>query len=67
MPTLYLHGQADASVPALMSEALYDATPAPKQLWLVPQADHNDLPDWAGEEFARRLHQFLQEHVWAHR
>jgi uncharacterized protein len=67
MPTLYLHGQADTSVPALMSEALYDATPAPKQLWLVPQADHNDLPDWAGEEFARRLHQFLQEHVWAHR
>ncbi|WP_228052587.1 alpha/beta hydrolase [Nodosilinea sp. LEGE 07298] len=63
VPTLYLHGLADASVPATMSEALYRASGGPKALWLVPNADHNDLPNWAGEEFEQRLHQFLQDHV----
>ncbi|MGG6240286.1 alpha/beta hydrolase [Nodosilinea sp. AN01ver1] len=63
VPTLYLHGLADASVPAVMSEALYRASGGPKALWLVPNADHNDLPNWAGDEFDRRLRQFLQDHV----
>lgn len=63
VPTLYLHGLADASVPAVMSETLYRASGGPKALWLVPNADHNDLPDWAGDEFYSRLHQFLQDHV----
>ncbi|WP_225886966.1 alpha/beta hydrolase [Nodosilinea nodulosa] len=63
VPALYLHGQADASVPAAMSEALYRASGGPKALWLVPNADHNDLPTWAGEEFEHRLQQFLQDHV----
>ncbi|MGB3200007.1 MAG: alpha/beta hydrolase [Nodosilinea sp.] len=63
VPTLYLHGVADASVPATMGEALYDASGEPKTLWLVPNADHNDLPNWAGEEFDQRLRQFLQDHV----
>ena len=63
VPTLYLHGLADASVPAVMSESLYRASRGPKALWLVPNADHNDLPNWAGDEFERRLRQFLQDHV----
>ncbi|MFQ4137114.1 alpha/beta hydrolase [Nodosilinea sp. PGN35] len=63
VPTLYLHGMADLSVPATMGEALYQATQGPKSLWLVPKADHNDLPDWAGDEFKQRLHQFLQDYV----
>jgi pimeloyl-ACP methyl ester carboxylesterase len=67
MPTLYIHGLADASVPATMSEALYQATTGPKSLWLVPNADHNDLTDWAGDEFRQRLHQFLQDYVLAQR
>jgi pimeloyl-ACP methyl ester carboxylesterase len=67
VPTLYLHGLADASVPAAMSQALYEATSAPKDLWLVPEADHNDLADWAGDEFHRRLRQFLQDYVWVKR
>jgi pimeloyl-ACP methyl ester carboxylesterase len=67
VPTLYLHGLADASVPATMSEALYHATPGPKDLWLVPRADHNDLTDWTGHEFERRLRKFLQDYALAHR
>lgn len=63
VPTFYLHGLADDSVPATMGETLYHASSGPKALWLVPNADHNDLPNWAGEEFSQRLRQFLQDHV----
>jgi hypothetical protein len=63
LPTLYLHGLADASVPASMSQQLYSATAGPKELWLIPNADHNDLTDWAGAEFQNRLRQFLDQHV----
>jgi pimeloyl-ACP methyl ester carboxylesterase len=59
MPVLYLHGLADATVPAAMSQQLYQATTAPADLWLVPNADHNDLTDWTGDEFIQRLTQFL--------
>jgi pimeloyl-ACP methyl ester carboxylesterase len=65
VPTLYLHGLADASVPAAMSEALYAATLGPKDLWLVPNADHNDLTTWVPEEFVPRLQQFLQHRALA--
>ena len=67
VPTLYLHGLADASVPVTMSEALHSATPSPADLWLVPEADHNDLLDWVEDEFARRIQSFLQDHALAHR
>ncbi len=63
VPILYVHGLADASVPAAMSQQLYIATPGPKELWLVPNADHNDLTDWAGAELQQRLRQFLNHHV----
>lgn len=67
VPTLYLHGLADASVPATMSEVLHSATPGPGDLWLVPGADHNDLLDWTGDEFTKRIQGFLQDHALAHR
>lgn len=67
VPTLYLHGTADASVPASMSEALHRATPAPGDLWLVSGADHNDLLDWTGDDFIHRIQGFLQDHAWVHR
>ncbi|WOD41450.1 alpha/beta hydrolase [Nodosilinea sp. E11] len=67
MPTLYLHGLADASVPVTMGEMLYQASEEPKSLWLVANADHNDLTTWAGDEFSQRLQEFLQDHVLAQR
>lgn len=67
LPTLYIHGLADASVPPDMSQTLYHATPAPKELWLVPNADHNDLIAQAGDDFDHRLHQFIQRHILAAR
>jgi hypothetical protein len=67
MPVLYIHGQADASVPATMSQQLYAATQAPKELWLVPNADHNDVVEQAGGEFPQRILQFLNQNVLVQR
>ncbi|MFH7245433.1 MAG: alpha/beta hydrolase [Spirulina sp.] len=63
LPTLYIHGLADSSVPATMGQILYQATPAPKDLWLVPNADHNDLIPQTGADFDRHLRQFIQHHI----
>ncbi|WP_051037955.1 alpha/beta hydrolase [Thalassoporum mexicanum] len=40
MPILYIHGTDDEDVPAHMSEELYAATHAPKQLLIVKGANH---------------------------
>ncbi|GAP98680.1 hydrolases of the alpha/beta superfamily [Leptolyngbya sp. NIES-2104] len=42
MPVMYFHGDADEIVPARMSQALYDASPNPKQLLFIRGANHND-------------------------
>lgn len=39
-PVLFIHGEADTFVPAEMSRRNYDACKAPKQLLLVPGAEH---------------------------
>ncbi|WP_179394399.1 alpha/beta hydrolase [Lacticaseibacillus absianus] len=39
-PILFIHGLADTFVPPSMATRSYDATTAPKRLWLVPGAKH---------------------------
>ncbi|KAM3112353.1 alpha/beta hydrolase [Phormidesmis sp. 146-33] len=43
MPTLFIHGTADALVPVSMAQTLYDAAPQAKQLLLIPNAGHNHV------------------------
>lgn len=61
MPVLFIHGIQDCQVPADMSEMLYQAAPEPKQLWLVPYADHNDVAAVAGAKFFQVVSQFIGE------
>lgn len=61
MPVLFIHGLADTQVPASMSQALYQASPHPKQLYLVPMAGHNNVADTAGDEYLRVVQQFMQQ------
>jgi uncharacterized protein len=42
MPVMFFHGDADEIVPPRMSQALYDASPEPKQLLFIRGANHND-------------------------
>jgi uncharacterized protein len=59
LPVLFIHGTADFDVPSDMSEALYKAAPQPKQLYLVPQAGHNDVAQIAGDEYFQVVQEFL--------
>jgi uncharacterized protein len=61
MPVLFIHGTADTVVPVEMSRKLFDATPEPKQLYIVPDAGHNNLAQLAGAEYLQRVHQFLAQ------
>lgn len=47
-PVLSIHGAKDTLVPPERGRALFDASPGPKEWWLVEGAGHNDVIDTAG-------------------
>lgn len=51
MPTLFIHGQSDGTVPYSMSQVLYQAAQDPKALLLSPNADHTDVADTMGSDY----------------
>jgi uncharacterized protein len=61
MPLLYIHGLNDDKVPASMSQALYAASPEPKQIYLVPTAGHNDVAQIAGPDYLQVVQQFVRQ------
>ncbi|MGD1930746.1 MAG: alpha/beta hydrolase [Leptolyngbyaceae cyanobacterium] len=65
-PLLLIHGLADTTVPARMSEALQAAAAAPKQLWLLPGAEHNDIAEIAHAHYIDRLKEWLKDHQQTH-
>lgn len=60
-PLLLIHGIADTTVPASMSKELYATASAPKQLWLVAEADHNDIAEVANAHYIARLQKWLTD------
>ncbi len=42
-PILVVHGERDRVVPLRFGQALFDAAPEPKELWLSREAGHEDL------------------------
>ena len=65
VPVLYIHGDRDPDVPAEMSQRLYDASPAPKQLWFATGADHNNISSFTGEAYSKVIKDFSQSTVRA--
>jgi uncharacterized protein len=61
MPVLFIHGTADTIVPVEMSKKLFDAAPEPKQLYIVPDAGHNNVAELAGDQYLERVSQFVQQ------
>lgn len=61
MPVLFIHGLADEKVPAHMSQKLYEMAPEPKQLYLVPDAGHNNVAEVAGADYLQTVKQFAQQ------
>ncbi len=60
MPILFIHGTADSTIPAFMSQKLYDVAPEPKKLILVEGADHNDLAKLSGVQYLQWVEAFVQ-------
>ena len=58
-PKLIVHGGADGTLPVSMSERLHEAARAPKELYLVRGAGHNDVYRHGGLAYLRRLGRFI--------
>ncbi len=61
LPVLYIHGLEDDTTAAVMSEQLHAISPAPKHLWLVPEAGHNNVADTAGAQYCTTVEMFVQQ------
>ncbi len=62
-PILILHGKADQTIPVSMAKQLYAAAPEPKQLVVIDQANHNNLPELGGQQYLFNLQQFVQSAI----
>jgi fermentation-respiration switch protein FrsA (DUF1100 family) len=62
-PILVVSGAEDPHTPASETETLFAAASEPKQLWLVPDAGHEDLRKAAGTAYDQRLGDFLDTHL----
>ncbi|NES80464.1 MAG: alpha/beta fold hydrolase [Moorea sp. SIO2B7] len=63
MPLLLIHGKDDDTVPARMSEVLFNAATVPKKLLIVPNAGHNDVASVGDEEYFVTVRDFCQSVV----
>ncbi len=61
MPVLFIHGTADTVVPVEMSKKLFDSAPELKQLYIVRDAGHNNVAEFAGNQYLERVSQFVQQ------
>lgn len=60
IPVLFIHGVADEMIPDRMSQKLFAAAPEPKQLFLAPEAGHNDVAEITGEKYFQVIRDFLR-------
>ncbi|MEM6838041.1 MAG: alpha/beta hydrolase [Cyanobacteria bacterium P01_C01_bin.120] len=60
IPVLFLHGTVDSVVPSTMSQQLYDEAPHPKQLFLIPEADHVSIYRPGAASYLRGLQHFVE-------
>ncbi len=63
VPVLVVAGSADSIVPTVQSRRLYDAAGSPKELVIVPGADHNDEALLVGEQLMTAVVRFVARHV----
>jgi uncharacterized protein len=61
VPVLILHGTADDVVPYQMGQALYQAAPRPKQLFLVPQGTHFRLYQPGPHSYLQAMVDFMMQ------
>ncbi len=58
-PVLFIHGKDDTFIRCRHSEMMYAACQAPKELWLVPGAEHAESCEKDRAGYDRRVREFL--------
>lgn len=61
MPILFIHGTADMTVPAHMSEALFAVASEPKQLLLVAEAGHLNISELGGDQYLQAIQWVVEQ------
>jgi alpha-beta hydrolase superfamily lysophospholipase len=59
-PVLLIDGEKDRNTRLSDTQMLFDQAPSPKQLWIVPSAEHVDLHHASPVEYEKRVLTFLQ-------
>ena len=59
VPVAVVVAEQDSIVPAELGRALFDGLSAPKRLWAIPRADHNDWMDSVDAQWWQALTTFL--------
>lgn len=60
VPILILHGTADRTIPVSMAKELFASAPQPKQLEIIPLANHNNLPEVGDRQYSTVLKKFIE-------
>ena len=58
-PLLVIGGELDHTVPAKMAEELFHAAREPKELYVIPGADHGDYVAKGGATYEAKLVEFF--------
>ncbi|TGY16016.1 alpha/beta hydrolase [Lactobacillus intestinalis] len=62
-PILFIHGAKDTFVPTKMVYQNYKATKSPKELWIVPKAQHAKSYQTAPKQYEQHVARFLNKYV----
>ncbi|WAL62043.1 alpha/beta hydrolase [Thermocoleostomius sinensis] len=63
VPSLFIHGAADNTIPVRMSQALFAAAPQPKYLLIIPAATHNDVAQLGGSSYLETIQEFVNQYT----
>ena len=60
---LFIHGDKDNLVPTWMAYELYKVKSDPKELWIAPNAAHDDCYRMYPEEYTNRVRVFTNQYI----
>lgn len=63
VPLFILHGTGDTKIGHQYSVAVFERAREPKELWLIPGAQHHDMAGVGGPEYERRVVKFFEDYL----
>jgi fermentation-respiration switch protein FrsA (DUF1100 family) len=63
LPILIIAGEGDELIPADNGRQLHVAAKEPKELWIIPHAEHGGTLAAAGSEYEKRVGEFFDKHL----